>query len=215
VPLAAFATVEGADMHLRAMVATPDGKRIASAEVAACARPKRWARKWPSCCAQDAEDILSSCLSEAAQAEADARSATLAAGASRPPGAIGKPGACGDHPPAAQAAPLAARIAALGRPWWNCRCWKSPLPDQRPCWPHWRPGAHQYALVAFVSPNAIDAALRTSLAGRRDRRRGGRGQPRCAGHGVRPNIVSRADAAQRLRTPAAGAGPASPAASPC
>ena len=33
IPLAAFATVDGASMHLRAMVATPDGTRIASAEV--------------------------------------------------------------------------------------------------------------------------------------------------------------------------------------
>ena len=33
IPLAAFATVIDGDMHLRAMVATPDGKRIASAEV--------------------------------------------------------------------------------------------------------------------------------------------------------------------------------------
>ena len=32
IPLAAFATVEGSTMHLRAMVATPDGKRIASAD---------------------------------------------------------------------------------------------------------------------------------------------------------------------------------------
>jgi len=33
VPLAAYATVEGGQMHLRAMVATPDGARVASAEV--------------------------------------------------------------------------------------------------------------------------------------------------------------------------------------
>ncbi|MDB5728865.1 MAG: hemC [Noviherbaspirillum sp.] len=32
IPLAAFATVDGSAMRLRAMVATPDGKRIASAE---------------------------------------------------------------------------------------------------------------------------------------------------------------------------------------
>jgi hypothetical protein len=37
-------------MHLRAMVATPDGLRMASAEVAALRpMPKRWARRWPSC----------------------------------------------------------------------------------------------------------------------------------------------------------------------
>lgn len=33
VPLAAFATVDGAQMRLRAMIATPDGKRAAAAEV--------------------------------------------------------------------------------------------------------------------------------------------------------------------------------------
>lgn len=33
IPLAAFATVDGNNMHLRAMVATPDGTRMASAEV--------------------------------------------------------------------------------------------------------------------------------------------------------------------------------------
>ena len=81
VPLAAFATVEGGDMHLRAMVATPDGKRIASAEVrgAAADAEALGAQVAELLRAQDAEDILSSCLSEAAQAEADARSATLAA----------------------------------------------------------------------------------------------------------------------------------------
>jgi hydroxymethylbilane synthase len=33
VPLAAYATVEGGQMHLRAMVATPDGSRVAFSEV--------------------------------------------------------------------------------------------------------------------------------------------------------------------------------------
>jgi hydroxymethylbilane synthase len=48
-----FATVAEGQMHLRAMVATPDGKRMASAEVrGAAAEPKRWARRWPSCCAR-------------------------------------------------------------------------------------------------------------------------------------------------------------------
>jgi hydroxymethylbilane synthase len=33
IPLAAFATIDGATMHLRAMVATPDGLRVAAAEL--------------------------------------------------------------------------------------------------------------------------------------------------------------------------------------
>ncbi|MYM37113.1 hydroxymethylbilane synthase [Duganella sp. FT94W] len=79
VPLAAFATVDGDAMHLRAMVATPDGLRVASAEVrgAASAPEALGAQVAELLRAQDAEDILASCLSEAAQAEADARSATL------------------------------------------------------------------------------------------------------------------------------------------
>ncbi|WP_176649198.1 hydroxymethylbilane synthase [Duganella sp. SG902] len=86
VPLAAFATVDGAAMHLRAMVATPDGQRIASAEVrgAAADAEALGAQAAELLRAQDAEDILASCLSEAALAEADARSATLAADAAKP-----------------------------------------------------------------------------------------------------------------------------------
>jgi hydroxymethylbilane synthase len=79
VPLAAFATVDAGQMHLRAMVATPDGSAWPAPKSRRCAMPKRWAAGGRAAAAQDAEDILSSCLSEAAQAEADARSATLAA----------------------------------------------------------------------------------------------------------------------------------------
>jgi hydroxymethylbilane synthase len=81
VPLAAFATVEGGQMHLRAMVATPDGTRMASAEVrGAAADPEALGAQVAELLrAQDAVGILSACLSEAAQTEADARSATLAA----------------------------------------------------------------------------------------------------------------------------------------
>jgi uroporphyrinogen-III synthase len=39
-----------------------------------------------------------------------------------------------------------------------CRCWKSPLPDQSALLAALA-RLHQYALVAFVSPNAIDAAF--------------------------------------------------------
>jgi hydroxymethylbilane synthase len=86
VPLAAFATVEGGQMHLRAMVATPDGSRMASAEVrGAAADPEALgARVAELLRAQDAVGILSVCLSEAAQADADARSADLAAQAAPP-----------------------------------------------------------------------------------------------------------------------------------
>lgn len=81
VPLAAFATVDADQMHLRAMVATPDGLRMASAEVrgAAADAEALGLQVAELLKAQDAVDILSSCLSEAAQAEADARSASLAA----------------------------------------------------------------------------------------------------------------------------------------
>ncbi|MTW32270.1 hydroxymethylbilane synthase [Pseudoduganella danionis] len=81
VPLAAFATVDAGQMHLRAMVATPDGLRMASAEVSGAAADAEalGLQVAELLKAQDAVDILSSCLSEAAQAEADARSATLAA----------------------------------------------------------------------------------------------------------------------------------------
>ena len=52
IPLAAFATVEGEQMRLRAMVATPDGARMASADVSGSAgAPECWASKWPNCCA--------------------------------------------------------------------------------------------------------------------------------------------------------------------
>ena len=80
VPLAAFATVEAGEMHLRAMVATPDGLRMASAEVRGpAADPQALGEQVAELLrAQDAVDILAACLSEAAQAEADARSATLA-----------------------------------------------------------------------------------------------------------------------------------------
>ncbi|MES2348407.1 MAG: hydroxymethylbilane synthase, partial [Pseudomonadota bacterium] len=86
VPLAAFATVEGGQMHLRAMVATPDGSRMASAEVrGAAADPEALGAQVAELLrAQDAVGILSVCLSEAAQADADARSADLAAQAAAP-----------------------------------------------------------------------------------------------------------------------------------
>jgi hydroxymethylbilane synthase len=39
-------------MHLRAMVATPDGKRMPAPKRGPAERPKRWARRWPNCCAR-------------------------------------------------------------------------------------------------------------------------------------------------------------------
>ena len=82
VPLASFATVNDGQMHLRAMVATPDGTRMASAEVRGpAANPEALGEQVAELLrAQDAVDILAACLSDAAQADADARSATLAAG---------------------------------------------------------------------------------------------------------------------------------------
>ncbi len=63
IPLAAFATVEGATMHLRAMVATPDGKRIANADASGLANAPEALGKQisQSLQAQGAEDILATC----------------------------------------------------------------------------------------------------------------------------------------------------------
>ncbi|MET0323272.1 MAG: hydroxymethylbilane synthase [Duganella sp.] len=86
VPLASYATIDGDEMHLRAMVATPDGKRMVSAEArgtvldgdAAAALGAQVAEMLGG---QGAVDILAACLSDAAQADDDARSAELAADA--------------------------------------------------------------------------------------------------------------------------------------
>ncbi|NVE00575.1 hydroxymethylbilane synthase [Massilia sp. BJB1822] len=74
VPLAAYATVTGADMHLRAMVATPDGKRVAAAEVRGAAADAEALGVEVSelLRQQDAVDILSVCLADAAAASPDA-----------------------------------------------------------------------------------------------------------------------------------------------
>jgi hydroxymethylbilane synthase len=73
IPLAAFATIDGEQMHLRAMVATPDGSRIASAEVrGAAAAPEALGEQVAELLrAQDAVAILAVCV---AQAEAAAAS---------------------------------------------------------------------------------------------------------------------------------------------
>ena len=69
------------------------------------------------------------------------------------------PGAVIITRPAAQAAGLAAAVAALGRtPVLLPLLEISPLPDQRPLQAVLA-GLADYALVAFVSPNAIDAAF--------------------------------------------------------
>ncbi len=66
VPLAAFATVDGAAMRLRAMVATPDGKRMASADVMGTAEaPEQLAEQVAEVLRQqDAVAILASCMVE-------------------------------------------------------------------------------------------------------------------------------------------------------
>lgn len=70
IPLAAFATVDGASMHLRAMVATPDGKRIATAEAHGPAdAPAQLGRTVADALqAQDANAILAACKAEAESA---------------------------------------------------------------------------------------------------------------------------------------------------
>ncbi len=74
IPLAAFATVDGGDMRLRAMVATPDGKRKASAELTGPAdQPELLGEQVSQLLAdQDANGILAQCKAEAAAADADA-----------------------------------------------------------------------------------------------------------------------------------------------
>jgi hydroxymethylbilane synthase len=70
VPLAAFATVDGGQMHLRAMVATPDGTRVARAEIngAAADAEALGAQVAEQLRAQDAEAILAVCAAEQADA---------------------------------------------------------------------------------------------------------------------------------------------------
>jgi hydroxymethylbilane synthase len=66
IPLAAFATVDGNAMHLRAMVATPDGKRIARAEInGEATAPEALGRQIASLLeAQDARSILAECKTD-------------------------------------------------------------------------------------------------------------------------------------------------------
>jgi hydroxymethylbilane synthase len=67
IPLAAFATVDGAVMRLRAMVATPDGRRIASADATGPANaPETLGTQIADALnAQDAAAILAACKTEA------------------------------------------------------------------------------------------------------------------------------------------------------
>jgi hydroxymethylbilane synthase len=87
IPLASYATIDGDQMHLRAMVATPDGTRMISAEARGPAADAEalGAQVAELLRVQDAEGILAACLSEAAQADDDARSAELAASAAGKP----------------------------------------------------------------------------------------------------------------------------------
>jgi hydroxymethylbilane synthase len=72
IPLAAFATVNGGQMHLRAMVATPDGTRMASAELTGPAdAPEALGEQVSKLLAdQDASAILAACKVEAGAADA-------------------------------------------------------------------------------------------------------------------------------------------------
>ncbi len=68
IPLAAFATVDGAAMRLRAMVATPDGRRMASADASGSAdAPEALGQRVAGLLqAQDAAAILAACATGAA-----------------------------------------------------------------------------------------------------------------------------------------------------
>jgi hydroxymethylbilane synthase len=72
IPLAAFATVDGDTMHLRAMVATPDGTRMASAELRGPANLPEYLGEQVSAllAAQDANAILAVCKADADAADA-------------------------------------------------------------------------------------------------------------------------------------------------
>jgi hydroxymethylbilane synthase len=72
IPLAAFATVSGTTMRLRAMVATPDGQRTARAEVAGSWEHPEFLGEQVSILLedQDAHAILEACKQEAAAADA-------------------------------------------------------------------------------------------------------------------------------------------------
>jgi hydroxymethylbilane synthase len=89
VPLAAYATVNGDEMHLRAMVATPDGKRMASAEVrGAAASAEQLGQDVAELLRQqDAVDILAACLADAAAADAAASPNAAPGGPASPAGA--------------------------------------------------------------------------------------------------------------------------------
>lgn len=65
IPLAAFAAIEGGNMRLRAMVATPDGKRIARADAQGAAdAPEQLGQQIAAALqAQDATAILAACAS--------------------------------------------------------------------------------------------------------------------------------------------------------
>jgi len=67
IPLAAYATVDGASMRLRAMVATPDGTRMASAELTGPAdAPEELGQQVSDLLdKQDANAILATCRAEA------------------------------------------------------------------------------------------------------------------------------------------------------
>lgn len=67
IPLAAFATVDGATMHLRAMVATPDGQRMVTADATGPAHaPQALGRQIADALnAQDATAILAICKVDA------------------------------------------------------------------------------------------------------------------------------------------------------
>lgn len=73
IPLAAFATIDGATMRLRAMVATPDGQRVARAELSGPAdAPEALGQQVSELLQQqDAHAILEACK-EQAQAAPDA-----------------------------------------------------------------------------------------------------------------------------------------------
>ncbi|MDP9107444.1 MAG: hydroxymethylbilane synthase, partial [Pseudomonadota bacterium] len=73
IPLAAFATFDDGQLHLRAMVATPDGTRVASAEARGLAdQPEALGQRAAQILqTQDAAAILAVCQADSAREGSD------------------------------------------------------------------------------------------------------------------------------------------------
>jgi hypothetical protein len=144
IPLAAFATIDKGTMRLRAMIATPDGLRVAHADLSGAADA-------PEALGAEIAQALRHAGRHARFSPPVTRTLPRMPDSSLPCVVITRP--------LAQAGELAQRVAALGHeavifPLLDIL----PLPDQAAL-QHALRDLQRYALIAFVSPNAIDAAF--------------------------------------------------------